>query len=562
MKNWIITFVFSLVLFSTSFAGFAIKNKENPSSEGSICIYCSPDLRPLAAQWVDQYNKLKLGASLTVEILVDENLKTIGSEKSALGLVSQMYLPTTSMENLWQIAIARDIVVPIINAKNPQLAKIGEYGIPPNKLNMVLSNKDAKNWKHLLQITASLPLHYYTYNENSINSRIDEFIKGKVDISSALVEANAQQMIEKIQNDPYALGFCKLSDIVDAENNMIYKNINLLPIDNNENGKLDYMEQIYDNLNAFTRGVWIGKYPHELTTSIYAIAADKVRTESEIAFLNWIIKEGQTTLNTFGYSELVSSEIRTNIDKISIVPHQTESAGKKYADLKAILIIVVVLVLISVLIDFVLFRWNRKMMKKTEAYEKQGLLNEQTSPIPSGLFFDKTYTWAFMEKTGQVKIGLSDFMPSLTGLLSGVKLKKLGDTITKGEDLITLIQQGKQLKIKAPVSGTIKAFNDKLAYNASLLNFSPYDEGWIYLIEPSNWLREIQFMLMTDKFKIWLKTEYLRLKDFLSLVKVPGQQLQTTAILQEGGEIRKSVLKDLNPEVWEDFQQDFIESIE
>lgn len=562
MKNRIITFVFSLVLFSTSIACYGNKNKENPSSEGSTTIYCSPDLMQITAQWVEQYNKLNLEASLTMEVLGDDNLKGMLTDNPSLGFLSQMNLPAASMKNLWQIAIARDIVVPIINVKNPQLTKIEEYGISPKKLSKVLRSEGNKNWNQLLQIPESLPFHYYTYNENSINSRIGEFLNSKDEDLNGLVEDNAKQMIEKIQNDPFALGFCKLSDITDAENNLAYKNIKLLPIDNNENGKIDYMEQIYNNLNAFTRGVWIGKYPHKLSTTIYAVAADNVRTESEKAFLNWIIGEGQSSLNTFGFSELVSSEIRTNLDKINVVPHKTESTEEKYADLKAILFIVVLLVLVTVLIDFVLFRWNRKMTKKTKVYENQGLFNEANLQIPSGIFFDKSYTWAFMEKTGQVKIGLSDFLPSITGHLTGVGLRKLGETITKGEDLLTIMQQGKQLKIKAPVSGTIKALNNKLVYDASLLNFSPYDEGWIYSIEPSNWLREIQFMLMTDKFKVWLKAEYIHLKDFLAVAKIPNQTLQPSIVFQEGGEIKKSVLKDLDPEIWEDFQQNFIDATE
>ena len=39
------------------------------------------------------------------------------------------------------------------------------------------------------------------------------------------------------------------------------ENLRLLPLDKNGNGQIDFNEMIYEDLNAFTRGVWIGKYP-------------------------------------------------------------------------------------------------------------------------------------------------------------------------------------------------------------------------------------------------------------------------------------------------------------
>ena len=46
----------------------------------------------------------------------------------------------------------------------------------------------------------------------------------------------------------------------------------LLPIDRNGNGLIDYNEKIYDDINDFSRGVWIGKYPKSLFSNIYSVA--------------------------------------------------------------------------------------------------------------------------------------------------------------------------------------------------------------------------------------------------------------------------------------------------
>jgi hypothetical protein len=55
-------------------------------------------------------------------------------------------------------------------------------------------------------------------------------------------------MLKKIQTDKYAIGFCKLSDLIDVDNNGLVAGISLIPIVVNENNKLDYFENIYSIL--------------------------------------------------------------------------------------------------------------------------------------------------------------------------------------------------------------------------------------------------------------------------------------------------------------------------
>ena len=94
----------------------------------------------------------------------------------------------------------------------------------------------------------------------------------------------------------------------------------------------------------------------------------------------------------------------------------------------------------------------------------------------------------------------------------------------------------------------------------SLINSSPYSDGWFYEIEPSNWLRETQILLMADKYSEWIKGEFHRLRDFLSGILKPEAPGYSYVTLQDGGEIADHVLSSLGPEAWEEFQIRFIDS--
>jgi hypothetical protein len=130
--------------------------------------------------------------------------------------------------------------------------------------------------------------------------------------------------------------------------------------------------------------------------------------------------------------------------------------------------------------------------------------------------------------------------------------------VKKGKKAVSIIQDGKQLDIYAPVSGTIKEQNSQLSADATLLNSSPYAEGWIYKIEPANWVKEVQFLIMGNPYRLWLKKEFQRLKDFLADA-LQTEDAAYEPVLQDGGEVNENILMVLGPESWEDFQTNFLD---
>ncbi len=183
-------------------------------------------------------------------------------------------------------------------------------------------------------------------------------------------------------------------------------------------------------------------------------------------------------------------------------------------------------------------------------------LDEQTVNIPKGLLYDKTHTWAFMNRSGKVEVGINDFLQNVTGAPSRIEMKKPGEKVKKGEHLLTIVQEGKRLNIYSPVTGVISENNKSLIDNPALVNRAPYKEGWVYQIEPSNWFRETQFMLMADQSANWLKKEIVRLKDFLATTY--GTR-QLAPVMQDGGSLKGNVLAGADPAIWEDFQSRFID---
>jgi glycine cleavage system H lipoate-binding protein len=306
--------------------------------------------------------------------------------------------------------------------------------------------------------------------------------------------------------------------------------------------------------------VWIGKYPKELSGEIYAAAAFKPTEGTAHHFLEWAITDGQEALTASGFSNLSSVEKTSGL--LAMRNSVPQSGGSKNASGLSTGWKFTLGMLAAVLLVVVLLRTYRKKQKEVSHIPQttQPPLNENSILAPGGLFYDKTHTWAFMEENGRVKIGVNDFLQHVTGLVTQIKMKAPGEKIRKGEKILTLMHKGKQLTIYSPVTGLIKQQNELLISNPSQLNSAPYTHGWVYQIEPANWIREIRFMYMADKFRDWMKDEFIRLKDFMAVVVNANHVRLNQPVLQDGGELTDNVLANQDPEVWEEFQYQFIDT--
>jgi glycine cleavage system H lipoate-binding protein len=256
----------------------------------------------------------------------------------------------------------------------------------------------------------------------------------------------------------------------------------------------------------------------------------------------------------------MASERQTSADKLYTAKIDSASSINNNPLYTKLLLIAIPFVLFFVFLNIASrYRKNKIIQVPVAGSGSKRALGENSLIIPNGLYFDKTHTWAFMEQNGLVKVGLDDFLQHITGTITRIKMKNAGDTFKKGEEILSLIQCGKQLNLYAPVSGIIRERNKALDTNASIINSSPYNDGWVYRIEPTNWLRENQLLFMAEKQKQFLKNEFSRLKDFLAVALRSDDNKYAQVVLQDGGELIDGTLSDLGPEIWEDFQSKFID---
>jgi glycine cleavage system H lipoate-binding protein/ABC-type phosphate transport system substrate-binding protein len=561
MKTRIFLFIGLLLLGYSNAGGQQAATKADPPPGGTMTVLSSPDLYYLTLKWAGEYNRLNPDIHINVEKVPGGKMNAMLESGAGIGFISTEADPTFNNETVWSMVVGRDVIVPVMNAKNPFIDEINRSGISPEAFTKFFESPENLTWGALLGNGQQVPLHFYMVNDASIKSGVAEFLKANISLNNVATVESGEAMAAIIGKDPGAIGFCRLVSLLDA-NNALAGNIRLVPIDKNGNGKIDYMEKFYDDMQTFSRGVWIGKYPKALSGKIFAVAADQPSGANETSFLTWVLTDGQMFLDQQGFCDLVSSERQTQLDKLNFMPVTAEPGTYSRSGILALVLVIILAIGVIVLVVDLITRSRRRITAAAlhPGSVTRNVFDENSVIVPKGIYFDKTHTWAFMENNGIVKVGIDDFIQHVTGTITRTEMKNPGETVKKGNRLFTMIRNGKQLHIYAPISGTITAQNKALATNASILNTDPYADGWVYMIEPVNWMREIRFLTMAEQYKPWLKEEFSRLKDFFAAALQTHSPEYAPVVLQDGGALQENILADLSPRVWEDFQTNFIDT--
>ncbi len=179
--------------------------------------------------------------------------------------------------------------------------------------------------------------------------------------------------------------------------------------------------------------------------------------------------------------------------------------------------------------------------------------------IPDGIFFAPSHTWLNLFPSGKVRLGVDDFISRLLEKPGITLLRSAGDTIAKGDPILTLRSDGHSLTVRAPIDCEIVSVNDALPRNPQLLEESLFSDGWAYMIRPAR-NADLKNLLLGSETRQWIRTEYQRLKDLLAGVSRDGTL--RPAFLQEGGPPIAGVLNQMDDDIWGQLDAQFLRTEE
>jgi glycine cleavage system H protein len=103
---------------------------------------------------------------------------------------------------------------------------------------------------------------------------------------------------------------------------------------------------------------------------------------------------------------------------------------------------------------------------------------------PETLRYSKSHEWA-RQDGDMIAVGITDYAQDQLGDVVFVELPSVGKKVSAGEAVAVVESVKTASDIYAPVGGEIVEVNPALADKPELLNSSPFEDGWLFKLRPS-----------------------------------------------------------------------------
>ena len=124
------------------------------------------------------------------------------------------------------------------------------------------------------------------------------------------------------------------------------------------------------------------------------------------------------------------------------------------------------------------------------------------------LQYSEDHVWVRYEENHTVTLGITDFAQLQLGQLNYVELPNEGDEIVTCECFASVECSRLFNDLYAPVCGRVVSINREVIFDPSLINYSPYNKGWIVRAKLFS-LDELGLLMSADDYEEYILTSHL-----------------------------------------------------
>ncbi len=307
-----------LAVFTLNLVGVTQAQAQQKLS-GQISISGAFALYPMAVKWAEEFRKINPGVKIDISAGgAGKGIADALSGMVEIGMVSREINPEELKKGAFPIAVTKDAVVAVVSEKNPLLKDILAKGLKKDAGNQIWITGKYKGWSQAFGIKSTVPIHIYTRSDacGAAEMWAKYFGKKQEDLLGVGVFGDPG-LAQAVKKDPLGIGFNNIGYAFDATTKLPVKGLKVVPLDLNNNGKIDADENFYNNMNDLIAAIASGKYPSPPARELYFVTKgnpknNKVLTE----FIRWVLTDGQKFVHDAGYIALPKEKIATEQKKI------------------------------------------------------------------------------------------------------------------------------------------------------------------------------------------------------------------------------------------------------
>ncbi len=285
--------------------------KGNISISGAFALY------PITVKWAEEFKKTHPNVKIDIQAGgAGKGITDVLSKVTDIGLVSRDLNPAEFKKGAYAVAVTKDAVIPTLSATSPFRKVLYERGVKKEAFNNIFITGKYKTWNSL-GFKSQAPIHVYTRSDaaGAAETWAKYFGKKQEDLQGVAVFGDPG-LAQAVKRDPSGIGYNNIVYIYDMKTNKATNGVVPVPIDLNNNGKLDPDENFYNDIDQLIAAIVAGKYPSPPARDLYFVTVGKPNNPILKAFIKYILTDGQKFVSEAGYIKFSKDKLSKELEKV------------------------------------------------------------------------------------------------------------------------------------------------------------------------------------------------------------------------------------------------------
>jgi phosphate transport system substrate-binding protein len=285
---------------------------------GTISVSGAFALYPMMTVWAEEFTKLHPDVQFDVQGGgAGKGMTDTIAGAVDIGMISRSIKDEETAQGIFWASVTKDAVFPIINAKNPVAEQILAKGISQEIFNKIYITGEITTWGQAIGDPSVIDeIHLFTRSDAAgAAEQWSKFAGGKAQEDLKGIGVNGEpSILDTVIKDPLGIGYGNLNSIFDLSSGSLIPGIVIPPIDINTNGQAD-ADEIYKVKEDAFGAVANGTYPSP-PARFENLATKGKPTGLTLAFIEWILTDGQQYLEPAGYVPLTPEQQAESLAKL------------------------------------------------------------------------------------------------------------------------------------------------------------------------------------------------------------------------------------------------------
>lgn len=294
-------------------------NKGSKSNSDKITISGAWALYPMMVRWAEEYKTVD--PDLRIDISAGGAGKGMAdalSETVDLGMVSRNINKAEIEKGAWWVSVVKDAVIPTMNSDNPHCERLLKKGLTKSEIRKIWIEGTITAWNDIISGEEVAPIHVYTRSDACGAAETwANYAGGSQEDLKGVGVYGDPGLAESVRNDQYSIGYNNINFAYDAKTKKPINGIIPIPLDINGNGRIDPSEHFYADRDLLMNAVAQNVYPAPPARDLHLVSHGVPRNEKCVAFLKWILGEGQRFAAETGYTPMSPGILRVQLKKLT-----------------------------------------------------------------------------------------------------------------------------------------------------------------------------------------------------------------------------------------------------